>query len=189
MGLYNPPMERAIGLLEFISIAKGIESADAAIKASRVDLLIARPICPGKYIFVISGEVAAVRNSIDAGKKVGENTVVDELVIPNVHPQIIPAISAIGFVSGLKALGIVETFTCATAIEGADLAAKAAEIDLIELRLAMGIGGKSYFTLTGEVAAVKSSVDAGSRPAIEKGALVRRVVIPSPAETMSRFIL
>ena len=182
-------MERAIGLLEFISIAKGIESADAALKASHVEMLLARPICPGKFIYVISGEVAAVNNSINTGKEVGEDTVVDELVIPNVHPQIIPAISAIGFVSDLKALGIVETFTCASAIEGADLAAKAADIQLIELRLAMGIGGKSYFTLTGDVAAVKSSVDAGSKPAIGKGALVRRVIIPSPAQSLGGFIL
>ena len=61
----------------------------------------------------------------------------------------------------LEALGIVESFSVASLIEGADAAVKAANVQLIEIRLAMALGGKAFVTLTGNVAAVQSAVDAG----------------------------
>ncbi|RKZ22691.1 propanediol utilization protein [bacterium] len=179
----------ALGLLEFVSIAKGIEATDSALKAGRVELLLARPICPGKYIAVFSGEVAAVRTAIEAGKRTGEDTVIDELIIPNIHPSVLPAVSGISTVERLEALGIIETFSCASCVEAADAAAKAAEVKLIEVSLGLGIGGKSFVTLTGDVAAVRSSVDAGSGIPEEKGLLVRKVVIPSPREELTQFIV
>ncbi|MBQ2763882.1 MAG: BMC domain-containing protein, partial [Firmicutes bacterium] len=94
----------AIGLVEFNSIAKGIEAGDAMLKASRVELLDARPICPGKYIVLIWGEVSAVYNSVQAGNTIGRQSVVDDFVIPNVHPSVIEAISCATDVTELKAL-------------------------------------------------------------------------------------
>lgn len=182
-------MTKAIGLLEFLSIAKGIESTDIALKASTVDLLLARPICPGKYIFLISGDVSNVRNSVDSAKRIGIETVVDELVIPNIHPDLIPAISAITVIEEINALGIIETFSCASTIEAADVAAKTAEVSLIEVRLGMGIGGKAFLTLTGEVEAVKSSIKSAAMIPERKGLLVRKVVIPSPHRDIKNFIL
>ena len=61
-------MIRAIGLVEFVSIAKGIEAADAMLKAANIELLEAKPICPGKYIVLICGDVSAVENSVNAGR-------------------------------------------------------------------------------------------------------------------------
>ena len=61
----------------------------------------------------------------------------------------------------LEALGIVESFSVASLIEGADAAVKTANVELIEIRLAMALGGKAFVTLTGDVAAVESAVDAG----------------------------
>ena len=43
-------------------------------------------------------------------------------------------------------------------IEAADQAAKTAIVDLIELRIAKGMCGKSYMLLTGEVSAVEASI-------------------------------
>ena len=54
-------MERAIGLIETISIAGGIEAADAMVKKASVKLFLARPICPGKFIVLIGGDVEAVK--------------------------------------------------------------------------------------------------------------------------------
>src|SRR5881227_4485572 len=80
----------------------------------------------------------------------------------------------------LEALGIVESFSVASLIEGADAAVKAANIQLIEIRLAMALGGKAFVTLTGNVAAVESAIDAGAQVVGQKGMLVNKVVIPSP---------
>jgi len=53
-------------------------------------------------------------------------------------------------------------------------------VDLIDVRLGTGIGGKSFVILTGEVAAVKASIDAGINTPAAEGMLVSSVVIPSP---------
>ena len=42
-------MIETIGFLELNSIAKGIEAADAILKAAEVDLILAKPNCPSKY--------------------------------------------------------------------------------------------------------------------------------------------
>jgi microcompartment protein CcmL/EutN len=83
-------------------------------------------------------------------------------------------------VNQLQALGILESFTVSALIEGADAAVKSANVQLIEMRLAMALGGKAFATMTGSVAAVTAAVEAGAQRIGKKGVLVNRVVIPSP---------
>jgi len=182
-------MINAIGLVEFVSIAKGIEAADAMLKASRIEVLDARTICPGKYIVLIWGDVSAVQNSVRAGKDIGRNTVVDDFVIPNVHPSVIEAISSASSVTDLDALGVIESFSIAALIVAADVAVKAGKVDLIEIRIGNGIGGKSYVTLTGDVGDVKSSIKAGAASCAEKGMLVESVVIPSAHKDLISHVI
>jgi hypothetical protein len=59
-------------------------------------------------------------------------------------------------------------------------AVKAANVQLIEIRLAMALGGKAFVTLTGDVAAVESAVGAAAQIVDQKGLLVNKVVIPRP---------
>jgi len=106
--------------------------------------------------------------------------VIDCFMIANLHESIFPAISGTVKVERLDALGIVESFSVASLIEGADAAAKAADVQLIEVRLAMALGGKAFVTLTGDVAAVESAVAAGAEAIGRKGLLVNKVVIPRP---------
>jgi microcompartment protein CcmL/EutN len=170
----------SIGLIELSSIAAGYQAADAMLKAAGVELLLARSICSGKYIVMVRGEVAAVQAAVSAGAAGGNFSVIDTFVIPNIHESVFPAISGSNRVDTLEALGIVESFSVASLIEGADAAVKAAKVELIEIRLAMALGGKAFVTLTGDVAAVHSAVDAGARVVGQKGLLVNKVVIPSP---------
>ena len=64
-----------------------------------------------------------------------------------------------------------------------DAAVKAADVQLLDVRVALGLGGTGYALMTGDVAAVNAAVEAGSTAAAESGLLVSKVVIPSPAET------
>jgi microcompartment protein CcmL/EutN len=50
--------------------------------------------------------------------------------------------------------------------------------------LGNGLGGKSFFTFTGDVAAVQTGVEAGKAIAEEKGLLVNAEVIPSPSDRL-----
>ncbi|MEK7407878.1 MAG: BMC domain-containing protein [Acidobacteriota bacterium] len=170
----------SIGLIELSSIAAGFEACDAMLKAADVELLLSRSICSGKYMVMVRGDVAAVESSVNAGSRAGNFSVIDTFVIPNVDEQVFPAISGSTKVEALEALGVIESFSVASLIEAADAAAKAANVRLIEVRLAMALGGKAFVSLTGEVAAVRSAVDAGAAVVAQKGLLVNKVVIPSP---------
>jgi len=182
-------MMQSIGLVELTSIAKGIEVADAMLKAAQVELLEAKPTCPGKYIVLISGDVSAVQSAVEIGKNMGDQAVIDYFVLPNVHPSVIQALSATTPVTTIRALGIIETFSISSLIVAADTAAKAGNVELIEIRPGMGIGGKSFVTLTGDVSSVTASVEAGVALASEKGMLVEQVVIPSPHHNLKQYLL
>ena len=179
----------SIGLIELSSIAAGMQAADIMLKTSEVTLILSRSICSGKYMVLIGGDVAAVQTSVDAGIKNLDYAVIDSFVIPNVHEDIFPAISGHNKVDHLEALGILEAYSVASLIEGADAAVKASNVQLIEIRLAMALGGKAFCTLTGEVAAVTSAVEAGAYIIGQRGLLVNKVVIPSPRpELLSEMI-
>lgn len=179
----------AIGLLELTSIAKGIEATDLMLKASDVELLASRSICSGKYMVLVRGDVAACEASVAAGIEVGRETVADSIVIPNLHDDVFPAISQSVAVDGVAALGVLEAFNVAALIEGADAAVKAAEVRLIEIRLAMALGGKAFCILTGDVAAVRAAVESGKQVIGEKGLLTNWAVIPSPSGALVRELL
>ena len=182
-------MLRAIGLVEYNSIAQGIESTDAMVKAAQVELLEARTICPGKYMALISGEVSAVETAVERGKERGQTFVVDHFILANVEPTVLAAITATTELTELKALGVIEVFSIATAIVAADTAVKKAEIELIELRLGIGIGGKSYLSLTGDVGAVETAVEAAVEVIKESGMLVNKIIIPSPHKDMVKWVI
>lgn len=177
-------MLRAIGLVEFNSIAKGVEAADAMLKAAQVEALACRTVCPGKYVAMVSGDVAAVESAVRAGSNQGQAAVVDSFVLPNVHPSVVRAVFAAAPAVETDALGIIETFSLASLIVAADTAVKAADIEILEIRLGLAIGGKSFVILTGDVGAVKAAVAAGASTAAEKGLLVEQVVIPSPSKQL-----
>lgn len=182
-------MYTSIGGVETSSMAKGYDVCDAMLKTSQVRLLVSRTICPGKFVVLVAGEVADVRASVDTGADRAAEALVDRFVIPNVHPDVLPAIEGTSQVTDLEALGILETFSVASLIEAADVAVKAALVRLIEIKLAMAMGGKGMVTLTGSVAAVKAAVDAGAESAGKKGLLTERVVIPQPRKELLRELI
>ena len=173
-------MMETIGFLELNSIAKGVEAADAILKAAETRLIFARAGCPGKYYILFSGEVAAVQSSLDAGSRIAGSHKVDSCVIPRVHPQVIQAINLSSMPEQMAAIGVMEFFSVTAAIYAADAAVKAADVSLIDVRLGTGIGGKSYVTMTGEVAAVNESVQCGVATPNAQGMVVSSVVIANP---------
>jgi microcompartment protein CcmL/EutN len=179
----------SIGLIELTSIAAGYLVSDTMLKTSEVELLLSRSICSGKYIVMVGGDVAAVRAAVDAGKVSGKGVVIDTFVIPNVHKDVFPAISGVNEVPMLEALGIVESFSVASLIEAADAAVKTARVRLIEIRLAMALGGKAFVTMTGDVAAVRSAVDSAAAVCSERGLLVNKVVIPNPSKELLKELV
>lgn len=177
-------MAEAIGMVEFTSIARGIYVADQMVKVSDVEISTAGTVCPGKYIAIVHGDVAAVQDSVSAGVRFAGEFLVDSIVIPNVSSSIFPAITGTTTPDKIQALGVMESFSLATMIIAADAILKAADLQAIELRLGNGLGGKAYFTFTGNVSAVEMGVEAGKDIAEKKGLLVNAEVIPSPSDRL-----
>jgi len=177
-------MAKAIGMVEFTSIARGIYAADQMVKISDVEIVTAGSVCPGKYIAIVQGDVAAVQDSVGIGERMAEEYLVDSIVIPNVSPLVFPAITGATMPDRIQALGIMESFSLATMVIAADAILKAAELQPLELRLGTGLGGKSFFTFTGDVAAVQTGIESGVAICEEKGLLVNAEVIPSPSDRL-----
>jgi len=179
----------SIGLLELSSIATGFQVADKMLKTANVELLISRTICSGKYIILVGGNVDDVTSSLEGGIIIGDAAIIDSFIIPNVHPQVFEALKGFTKIEKLEALGIIEAFSVSSIIEAADAAVKTAKINLIEIRLAMALGGKAFVSLTGEVEAVTAAVEVGSDIVHKKGLLVNSVIIPSPRPELLNEII
>ena len=174
----------AVGMVEFNSIAAGIDAADQMVKTAQVDPLFFKTICPGKFVAAVTGDVPAVSASVNAGRETHADALVDWFIIPNIHRDVIGALAGATGITERGALGIIETFSAASIVVASDAAVKAADVQLLDVRVALGLGGKGYALMTGDVAAVNAAVEAGSTAAAESGLLVSKVVIPSPAETV-----
>ena len=173
-------MKQAIGLLEIKSIARGMVAADAMVKAAQVELLQASAVCPGKFLVLVAGDVGSVQSSLETGASAGEGVVIDQFFLANVHEAVFPALTATSPVEPKGSLGIVETFSAAAAVVAGDVAAKAAKVDLLEIRLARGMGGKSFITMSGDVASVTFALEAVEKAIAPEGMLVEKAVIPAP---------
>jgi microcompartment protein CcmL/EutN len=182
-------MTRAIGFLELNSIAKGIEAADAMLKAAQVEMYLATPACPGKYVALISGGLDAVQCALSAGIACGGEYVIDDLVLPNVAEQVFPAIVGTPEIEHIGAIGVIESLSIASLIVAANAASAAAEVQLVEIRLGSGIGGKSYVTITGAASDVEAAVASGVAAIQKTGNILTFTVIAKPHEDLGKILI
>ncbi|MGE5558931.1 MAG: BMC domain-containing protein [Bacillota bacterium] len=182
-------MNLAIGLLEWKSIARGVKATDALLKTAAVQLLQAGSVCPGKYIALFGGQVGAVQSALDAAKSESSSEVIDEFMLAKVDPAVFPALTGTSEVEAGGALGVIETFSVASAVLAADKVAKAAQVCLLEIRIARGMGGKSVVFFSGEIGAVKAAGETAVKDIIESGLLVGWDVIPAPHPDLWKKLL
>ena len=173
-------MAKAIGLIEYKTVSSGMTATDIMAKTADIEILQAETVCPGKYFALVEGEVAAVQSAVNAAKKAIPEKLIDDFVLGNPHESIFRAIWGTTEVDQPEALGILETYSIAQAIVGADIAAQAADVKLIELRLGRGMCGKSYLLITGQVAAVTMAIEKAKSSAGEYGMYLDSSVIARP---------
>lgn len=178
----------SIGLIEVSSIVAGFTVTDNMLKAANVDLILSRSICSGKYMVLIKGDVSSVKAAINVGCLSARGFLIDHTVLARIHPDVFAAIGRSRPGDPTGALGIFESFNVVTLIEAADAAIKAANVTIMEVRLAMALGGKAFATFTGDVSAVQAAVDAGKAVISEAGVLVNAAVIPRPHPDVYREV-
>ena len=177
-------MSKAIGMVEYQTVSTGVVAADTMVKTSDVEIIEAQTVCPGKYIVIISGELSAVRAAVDASKSLYGEKLIDSFVLGNPHESIFPAIYGVTNLGDVEALGILETYSAASIIVAADTATKTAEVDLIELRIAKGMCGKSYMFITGSVASVTAAIERTKTIMEDSGFFLDSSIIARPDEKL-----
>lgn len=182
-------MNKALAMVEYKTVSSGMTAADLMVKTAEVDIIEAKTVCPGKYLVLIEGSLSAVRAAVDATRARYPDMLIDSFVLGNPHPTIFDAIYGTADIGQPNALGVLETYSSSAAIVAADIASKTAYVDLIELRLARGMCGKSYLLLTGEVAAVTAAIEKAREGAGENGMFLDSSVIPNPDPKMWQSIL
>ena len=171
-------MRPAIVLLEFDSIAAGIEAGDAMVKRAPLGTLHAGTVHPGKYLVLAGGQVADVEEAHAAGREISGHSIIDEIFLPDIHPDVVDALAGARHSSRGDALGVIETRTVAATIAAADAGVKGASVTLISISLADGLGGKGYALFAGKVSDVEAAIELGVDRIPDPGQLVARVVIP-----------
>lgn len=181
-------MKQALGMIEFKTVASGMTATDLMLKTADIEVVQAGAVCPGKYLATITGDISAVRAAIDAAERYQPSLLIDKFLLGNPHADVVPAISGCLTVQERGAVGILETFTAASAVVAADTAAKTAAVELLEIRLAKGMCGKSYVILTGSVSAVTAAIET-AKAGVEDGIFLDCSVIARPDERLWQSIL
>ena len=177
-GVYT--VKKAIGFVEIKSIPVGIQTADEMVKAGNVDLLLATPICPGKYVIIIGGYVGPVKAAMSKAELVSGIYLIDTHILDNIRDEVLPAVSGYRVTDDIQAVGGIETISALTAIIAADIAVKAAKVSIVDLRIARGLGGKGYLVITGEVASVRNAINACLAALSVSGEITSTSIIPRP---------
>ena len=179
-------MSKSIGMIEFTSIAKGIETCDIMLKSSQVSIVKSCTVCPGKYIIIVSGDTSAVKSALEVGKKNAGEHLVDSLEISSINHQLIPALNMTNQIEVQGAVGVLEFYSIASAVLAGDIAAKAANVSLVEIKIGYAIGGKGVVIVTGDVGDVTASFEAVGE---EIELLCGKTIIPRPSKELFETLL
>lgn len=177
-------MYQAIGVIELKSIAKGVESTDAALKSAGIRLVSAHAACPGKFEMILTGSISNVTAAVEHVRERFEERLVDYSIMGRIDEQVIAALFGTQTTEKKGSLGIIETYSAASAIKAADIAVKTARVEIFELRVSRGMGGKGVVMLTGEIGDVSAAVEAGTAHAQAQGLFTGNAVIPAPHELL-----
>lgn len=171
----------SLGVLEYRSIAIGMKATDDMLKTSNVDLIFAKPVCPGKYVVLLKGDLSAIQAAVDKGcSDEYASMLVDSCLLGNPDPSIFEGLYCNHEVTDLAAVGILETYSVASIFQVADDVVKTTPVSILEIRIAKGISGKAYIIFTGDLASVQASIAKAQIAVIEKGLLLQTAVIPRP---------
>lgn len=182
-------MESALLVLEFNSVAGGIYVSDLLVKQARVTIIDSRTVCPGKYIVTLTGDVDALKSSLAAAREseLGE-TITEHYIFPRAHPGVVAALEGAPRCSGIESLGVIETYGVAACVRAGDAGAKAAEVEIVEMRLANAQGGKCIVVFSGRQEDVETALEAGRAASEEMQGLINDVIVERPHECMGKFL-
>ena len=178
----------ALALIEFSSISTGILAGDAMIKKAPISLYKSGTVSRGKYLVLIAGTVASVGMSFNEGLEIGKDLIVDKVLLPDVHPNVIETILGDRNQITDESFGIIETASVAGMIEAADAGIKGASVKIVEIRLADALGGKAFVMFNGKVEDIEAALEIGTNAISNKALWRNKSIIPSIHDELANEI-
>lgn len=155
------PIGPALAMLEIADVPAGYAALDALAKEAPVRVIAAGTVQCGRWLVLFAGEVEPVEMSFARASAVSAHALHDAVLLPYAEPRILPAIDEARRTApaGGDALGVISTSSSPTLLRAVDAALKGALVELIELRIAEGLGGRGLATLWGDQHDVQAAID------------------------------
>jgi microcompartment protein CcmL/EutN len=187
----HPNSGPALAMIVIDDIPVGLRSLDALVKQAPVEVLATGTLQGGLYLIAFGGQVEAVERSHDAALGAASGSVLDHVFLAHVDERIVPAWRT-GRVHGPDkgdTLGVIQVSSPPTLMRAVDVALKGAMVELIELRVGDGLGGKALATLLGETHDVQAAIELANE-AITRGRAdgASSVVIPNIDEAVRQSL-
>ena len=168
----------ALALIELDSIPSGIFTADAMLKEAPIAILKSGTVHNGKYLILIGGSVASVGMAFAKGMSKGQDHLLDAVFLPDIHETVYQACLGERHKCGSEALSVMEMSTVAAILRTADAAMKGANVDLVELRLADDLGGKSIAIYAGKIEDVEMALNLSEKVLEDPALILSQSIIP-----------
>ncbi len=178
----------AIAIIEYSSIAAGITAGDAMMKKAPLSILNAGTVHSGKYLILIGGDVASVEESYNEGLQIRTELIIDKVILPDIHQQVNDGVFGKKLDDYSEAIGVLETSTVSSNVAAADSAVKGADVQILEIRLADGLGGNAFTLFGGNVENVQAAIGIGGDRINNTEITVHTTVIPRIDEQMAAEI-
>jgi microcompartment protein CcmL/EutN len=173
----------ALGLIEFADIAVGMQATDAMLKKAPIGFVRAGTITAGRYLTLVGGTPASVGEAVREGLAWGGESVVDHVVLADVHPRLFEGLLGRRRTEGAGSLGIVETETVAANVRAAEAALKGTQVELVEIRPGeQGLHGKGVSVFRGELHDVEAALAIAVAALEETGRTAVTRIVSSPHE-------
>ncbi len=169
----------AIALIEYSSIATGILAGDEMLKKAPITVIKSGTVHNGKYLILIGGSVASVEESYAQGLAVDPDNIIDNMILPDVHQQLHDAILGSRLKCTDESLGIIEASSVSTMIKASDAGVKGANVNIVEIRLADDIGGKSFTIYNGSIEEIQAAVEIAKKAVTVPEHWVNETIIPN----------
>jgi len=179
----------AIAVVEFSDIPAGMYATDAMLKKAPIAFVKCGTITRGRFLTLVGGSTASVDESLREGLAQGGPSVLDSIMLADVHPRVYEAILGWRRPGTSGALAIVETDSVAANVRAAEAALKGTPVEIIEIRLAdAGLSGKGVSVYQGDLSDIEAAIEIATRYVQQAGVGLRYRIISAPHEGLVKQI-
>jgi microcompartment protein CcmL/EutN len=151
----------ALALLDLSSIPHALLALDALVKEATVTVLARGTVQPGRYLILFGGDTEAVTRSRNKAQLAVPGAIRDEVLLPYADERIAPAVldGRPRFPHPGDALGAIQVSSPPTLLLALDRALKGAYVELVQVRVAEGLGGGAIALVWGESYDVEAALE------------------------------